>query len=101
MGQYTVEQIIFVDESSVNESSGHRHWGWSKIGEQVTVISTLQGPPRWTILPALSVDGYVCSRVVPEGFNAAQFLEFVEQDLLPIMQPYPAPQSVVIMDNCR
>ena len=100
MSQYTANQIVFVDESSVNETTGSRRWGWSDIGSRTLLISTLHGPQRWTILPALSVDGYVCSKTIQEGFDRTQFVDFVRHNLLPVMQPYPADRSVVVMDNC-
>jgi transposase len=38
---------------------------------------------------------------ITEGtFTAAKFLSFIE-GLLNQMQPFPAPNSVIIMDNCR
>ena len=100
MGQYTADQIVFVDESSVNESTGRRRWGWSDIGSRAIYNSPLLPAQRWTILPGLSLDGYICSRIVPEGFNGQQFLDFIKNDLLPVMQPFPAPRSVLVMDNC-
>ena len=101
MGNYTAEQIVFVDESSINETTGQRHWGWSDIGKSAIITCPLLRSSRWTILPAISIDGYICSRVVPEGFNREQFLEFIRRDLLPVMQPFPAARSVIVMDNCR
>ena len=100
IGQYTAQQVVFVDESSVNETTGQRRWGWSDIGSRTLLISTLHGQQRWTILPALSLDGYICSTIVPEGFNGNQFVDFIRDHLLPVMQPFPAERSVVIMDNC-
>jgi transposase len=34
------------------------------------------------------------------GYNGEQFVEWLE-GLLEVMNPYPAPQSVLILDNCR
>jgi transposase len=34
------------------------------------------------------------------GYNGEQFVDWLE-GLLEVMNPYPAPQSVLILDNCR
>jgi hypothetical protein len=42
----------------------------------------------------------IYSYVKVGGYNGDQFLEWLE-GLLAIMNPYLAPQSVLILDNCR
>ncbi len=37
--------------------------------------------------------------IVEGSFNSELFLTFI-RDLLGKMQPFPAPKSVVVMDNC-
>ena len=37
--------------------------------------------------------------IVEGSFNAARFYTFIES-LLERMQPWPAPRSVIVMDNC-
>ncbi|KAI0055789.1 hypothetical protein BV25DRAFT_1777891, partial [Artomyces pyxidatus] len=50
------------------------------------------------ILPALSLDGILHLDVVDRAYNAALFNEFIE-GLLINMNPFPARNSVVVMDN--
>ena len=51
---------------------------------------------------ALSNDGVETLRVVRGTVDGDTFLEFVERELLPVLQPFNGmnPNSVVIMDNC-
>ncbi|KAF9503538.1 hypothetical protein BS47DRAFT_1271496, partial [Hydnum rufescens UP504] len=52
------------------------------------------------ILPALSMDGILHLKIVEGSFNHPLFMEFIE-GLLDQMNPFPGPNSVIMMDNCR
>ncbi|ODQ52480.1 hypothetical protein SAICODRAFT_42716, partial [Saitoella complicata NRRL Y-17804] len=56
---------------------------------------------RWSVLPALTTEGLKVLRIFQESFNADRFVEFIEEDLLPIIGPFPGPNSVIVLDNCR
>jgi len=47
----------------------------------------------------LSQDGIIYSNIQLRECDGAGFLAFLE-GLLHVMNPYPAPQSVLVMDNC-
>ncbi|KAI0264583.1 hypothetical protein BGY98DRAFT_888945, partial [Russula aff. rugulosa BPL654] len=55
---------------------------------------------RYSILPALTVDGYMAVRAVEGSIDGAEFFDFVLNDVLPNMNPYPEPNSVIVLDNC-
>ena len=63
-------------------------------------ISLIVKVIRYSILPALLLDGILTVDVVEGSFNARQFARFVD-GLLNQMNPYPGNNSVIIMDNCR
>ncbi len=54
---------------------------------------------RYSILPAITMDGIIECTIVEGSFNGELFMRFIE-DLLKKMCPFPAPNSVVVMDNC-
>lgn len=54
---------------------------------------------RYSILPALTLDGILYAQIVPGSFNGNTFKIFLE-GLLECMNPYPGPKSVLVMDNC-
>jgi hypothetical protein len=57
--------------------------------------------PSFSVLPALSLnDGIIHCDIVEGSFCTDTFEHFVE-GLLNHMQPYPASNSVIVMDNCR
>jgi hypothetical protein len=55
---------------------------------------------RYTLLPAITMGGIIYSHVKVGSYDGAQFIEYLE-GLLQVMNPYPAPNSVLIMDNCK
>lgn len=55
---------------------------------------------RYSLLPALSLDGILCLDIIEGSFNSARFAQFID-GLLHVMNPYPGRNSVIIMDNCN
>ncbi len=45
------------------------------------------------------MDGMIECLIVEGSFNTELFMVFIK-DLLEKMNPYPAPNSVIVMDNC-
>ena len=54
----------------------------------------------YSILPALSLDGILHVNIITGSFTTETFCAFIK-GLLENMNPYPGPNSVIIMDNCR
>ena len=54
---------------------------------------------RWSVLPALTVDGYLSYLVLQGSITSAIFKAFIEHQVLPYYTPYPGPQSVLILNN--
>ncbi|EJD36393.1 hypothetical protein AURDEDRAFT_27773, partial [Auricularia subglabra TFB-10046 SS5] len=44
--------------------------------------------------------GILWTSIVPGSFCGTTFLDFIDM-LLEHMNPWPAPRSVLVMDNCR
>ena len=61
-------------------------------------ISYTSNSCRYSILPALSLDGILHVEVFDHAINGTNFLSFIE-GLVKHMQPWPLPNSVLIMDN--
>jgi hypothetical protein len=56
---------------------------------------------RFSVLPALSLnEGILHVDVVEGSFDTELFYQFIER-VLDQMEPYPASNSVIVMDNCR
>ena len=53
---------------------------------------------RYSVLPAMSLDGILHLAIQDQPFTAIEFNSFIEA-LLGNMNPFPLPNSVIIMDN--
>ncbi|KAF8573207.1 hypothetical protein K439DRAFT_1376100, partial [Ramaria rubella] len=54
---------------------------------------------RFSVLPAMSLDGIIYNHIVCSSFNGNLFQDFLV-GLLKVRNPYPQKTSVLMMDNC-
>ncbi|KIN97848.1 hypothetical protein M404DRAFT_159410, partial [Pisolithus tinctorius Marx 270] len=95
IGNYEAEQLVFVDESSVDCRTTYRSHAWSIRGMKAQCKAFFVH-----VLPALSLrDGIMHCEVVEGSFCMETFTLFIKW-LLNKMQPFPALNSVIVMDNC-
>ena len=94
---YKPNQLIVVDESAANERSKDRRWGWSERGVPCRADQTARAS-RWSILPAIGINGYLEYEIFHGSFNAERFENFIKK-LLVKMNPFPESRSVLVMDN--
>lgn len=96
---WTADQLVFLDESAANERTGDRKYGWAPIGTPCEVARRLKRSEKWSVLPALTIDGYLSHLVIQGSITSEVFENFVEEQVLPHCSPYPGPCSVLILDN--
>ena len=99
ISQYEAEHLVFLDETACNGRTPNRRWGWSPRGLPCRARRFNTNSKRWSILPALSVEGYLAVDVFQVSFTGERFKSFVSCHVLPRMNPWPLPQSVMICDN--
>jgi hypothetical protein len=78
-----------------NERTGDRKYGWPPQGVVCRVDRPLKRSERWSILPALTCDGWVIHH---GAINAELFIQFLEERVFPNYSLYPGKMSVLIMD---
>ncbi|KAF7335978.1 DDE family endonuclease [Mycena sanguinolenta] len=100
VGKYPPEYLVTADEAAVNILTTYRNNGWSYRGLRAPKKCNFVRGIRYSLLPAITIDGLIYTHVKVGGYNGEQFVEWLE-GLLQVMNPYPAPHSVLILDNCR
>ena len=101
MEAYETEQLIYIDVSAANEKTLDRKYGWAPRGYPAIDIQVLHHSTRWSILPALTVNGFLNETLVVQGsVNGEMFADWLENNILPQCNPYPGPQSILVLDNC-
>ena len=84
---YTAEQLIAIDESACNERTGDRKYGWGPVGRSVELEYSIKRPERWSLLPAMTVDGYLTHHIFQGAITTELMLEFLQEDVLPRCTP--------------
>lgn len=89
-------RLVFIDESGANERTGSRKYGWSPRGVACHEFESIKRSERWSILPAMTVDGYVGEPLIYQGgINAEIFVAWLAEDILPQLSE----GSILVMDN--
>ena len=60
---------------------------------------TTQKAENLSLLPALTVDGYMTCSIFRGAINAQIFEEFIDRDVPPLCYRYRGSKSVIVMDN--
>ncbi len=71
---------------------------WSLRGECATQYEFQFCGAKYSLLPAISLDGILHLEVVEGAVTGTDFRRFV-QGLLPLMNEWPLPNSVLVIDN--
>ncbi|CAD6977372.1 unnamed protein product [Tilletia controversa] len=99
ISQYTSEQLVFGDETHINARNALRTTGWAPRGERADIQSDFGRGGRWSLLPALSIDGLIAPMIVEGSITKERFLLWLEYFLLPTMNPFPGRNSILVLDN--
>jgi hypothetical protein len=99
---YHPKQLVCLDESAADNHTLHRRYGSSKRG---TIAKTnyyyFHRGVRYSVLgPFVMDEGFLDSCIIEGGFNSDTFLEALVQVVLPHMNAFPDPRSVLLLDNC-
>jgi transposase len=96
-----IEYLVTVDESAVSEKHLDRKYGYSPRNTAAVETKLLRRTERFSLLPAYTIDGLLPSPLIAKSaINGEMFVNWLREVVLPQMQPYPAPRSVLLMDNC-
>lgn len=94
------EYCVWLDESGVDNLTNHRDSGWAEVGQACVRRTLFLRGVRYSVLPALTVDGIIALDIFEGSVTKARFLRFLQEQLIAKLNPYPGRNSVVIMDNC-
>ena len=93
--------MVFIDESGINNKVDERHSGRGFKSQRIYSKVTGAKSKNISLLPAITIDGYITCSVYEGGVNGSTFRSWVQNRLLPHCNPFPGPRSVIVMDNAR
>ncbi|KAE8211057.1 hypothetical protein CF319_g9366 [Tilletia indica] len=99
MERYQADQLVFGDETAYDARDGARLYGWSVLGQLAPVPRPYQRGTRLSCIAGLTSEGLIAPWTVRGAFNEDLFHTYLLLELLPQMQPYPEPHSVLVLDN--
>jgi transposase len=92
------DQLVFLDETASCERTGDRKYGWSPVSNPCFISQYLDRSLRYSVLPALTINGYLVEPLICEGGVTAElFTDWFEAKVIPQL----APDAIVILDNAK
>lgn len=82
LATYTADQFVVLDESSKDGRTLFRRYGRAIAGSRASAAAPLERGTRYSILPALTVDGYIAARAVEGSIDGLEFFDFVVEDVV-------------------
>jgi len=98
IAEYPPETHVYVDESACNRHTSNRGYAWAPTGDRARRHDYFVRGTRYSILPAISLDGVLHLDIITHSWTAEEFRKYIDI-LLDQMNPYPLRNSVLIMDN--
>lgn len=71
------EQLIFIDETAKDERSLSRAYGYSTVNTRAKKSVVFVRGKRYTILPALTLDGFIAAEIIEGSCNKELFQAFI------------------------
>jgi len=78
---------------------GDRKYGYGKKGQKVVYKVAPGRSPNISLLPAMTMHGYLACTTFQGSVDAEAFKDFLIMDLFPRCNEYPLPKSVIVVDN--
>ena len=74
--------VVAVDETSKDNRTIFRRYGWAPEGQRANAQVDFIRGDRFSIVAALSTEGYVATRIVPGSVNSEEFFDFIVHDVV-------------------
>lgn len=94
-------QLVFVDETTKDGRSSLRTHAWSRRNEPAVVPLPFSRDKRVSVLAATSSEGFITWDSVDGTFTRKKFHDVFRNRVLPFLNPWPLPRSIVILDNAK
>ena len=79
---FVAEQLVFVDESSKDERTIFRRWGRAPQGQRAVSNASFARGTRYSIIAAITIEGYIGTRVVEGSVDGSEFLDYITEEVV-------------------
>jgi transposase len=94
-------QLVFIDETSKDSRAAQRRYAWSQCGTRAVVPLPFIRGKRVSALAAMGSEGFLGWEFTTATFTRASFHTAMVEKIIPHLQRYPLPNSIVIIDNAQ
>jgi transposase len=100
---FSPTQLVFVDETSVQGKALRRKYGWCFQGAPAfaDVNNAPHGEDTACAIAAIDYSGVFSISTFEKTLGSDEFLQVLCSEILPGMNSFPNPRSVLVMDNAR
>ncbi len=98
---HSIDQLVFLDETSKNRASINRQYGWGPKRKTIYNKDIVLRGKRMSVVGAYTVNGLLTFDIISNTYNRERFEDFFRHFVLPELTHYPGPKSIVILDNAR
>lgn len=95
------DQLVFVDETAKDNRSTIRKMAWSRINTRAIVKASFERGKRISFLAAYDINGFIATDSTNGTFDRHSFHKIMTEKIIPLMNPYPLPRSILILDNAK
>ena len=75
-------KFVCVDETSKNKKAYARLRGWSLSGQPATLSDVFVRGDRYSLVAAVTTEGYIATHVVPGSLDSFEFYNFIAEDVV-------------------
>jgi transposase len=75
-------EFVCLDETSKDERSYARRYGWASSGKRPQLRDVFVRGDRYSLLAAMTVEGYIAACVIPGSFDSIEFYDFVCEEVV-------------------
>ena len=94
-------QLVFIDETSKDARDAVRKFGRSRKGNKCIINVPHGRGTRISALASFGTEGFLSWKMTQGTFTRARFHEAFLEKIAPLLNPWPMPHSIVIMDNAK
>jgi len=84
-------EFVFVDEMSKNDHDTARRYGRAMSGERADFIDNFVRGERYSLVAAMTIDGYIATRVVLGAFDAFEFYDYIAEQVVCLLPTQSMP----------
>jgi len=74
--------MVWTDKSSKDDRTIYHHYGRAAAGQRAVIDAQFVRGEHYSILPAMTVDGYIATRIIPGSVGGTEFFDFIVEDVV-------------------